>query len=223
MPEIGKYLRRQRHSAARKAFLDILEKKHRVVRSIEPLRFDVKEAGRPALGPASAPVLLILFSDFECPYCGEMSDTLREVVKQYGKSVRLVYRNMPLSSIHPQARQAAAAGLCAAAQGRFWEMHDRMYQDQTRLAEKGLKDTAKQLGLDAGLFAKCLGGKQVAAMIDEDIRAGATAGVDSTPALFINGRFLGGSQPYEQVAEIIDNELDRIRKKEAPGKKPARK
>jgi len=223
LPEIGKYLRRQRRNAAWKAFLEILEKKHRVVRSMEPLRFDVKDAGRPALGPASAPVLLILFSDFECPYCGEMSDTLREVVKKYGKSVRLVFRNMPLPSIHPQALQAAAAGVCAAAQGRFWEMHDRMYRDQTRLAEKDLKDTAKQLGLDAGSFAKCLEGKQVAAGIDEDIRAGATAGVDSTPALFINGRFLGGSRPYEQIAGIIDDELERIKKKETSGKKQTRK
>ena len=136
LPQIGKYLRQQKASLARRAYLDKLEKEHKVTRSLEPLRFNMSAAGRPSRGPASAPVLLVLFSDFECPYCRGMSDTLNEVAENYGKKVRLVFRQMPLPGIHPFAQKAAEASLCAATQGHFWEMHDLMFQDQDNLRHR---------------------------------------------------------------------------------------
>ncbi len=209
IPQVARYLRKQKATLARRTYLEKLEKEHKVVRSLEPLRFDVSAPGRPALGLASAPVSLVLFSDFECPYCREMSDTLKEIVKNYGKNVRLVFRQMPLTSIHPFAQKAAEASLCAASQGRFWEMHDQLFEDQENLSEKDLKERAGKLGLDIAAFNKCLDGKQVAAQVREDVRAGAAAGVDGTPALFVNGRYLNGNRPYDDIAELIDEELSR--------------
>ena len=209
LPQIGKYLRKQKASSARQAFIETLEKEYKVIRSLEPLRFDVSPSQRPAQGPASAPVLLVLFSDFQCPYCEEMSETLREVMKNYAKKVRLVFRQMPLASIHKFAQKAAEASLCADAQGRFWEMHDLLFQDQINLGENDLKAKAAKLGLNTAVFNKCLDGDQFAAQIREDIRAGAAAGADGTPALFVNGRFLNGNRPYEDIAEVIDEELSR--------------
>ena len=207
--EVRKYLQKRKASLARQTYIEKLEKEHKVIRSIEPLRFNVSAAGRPAQGPASAPVSLVLFSDFQCPYCREMSDTLKEIVKSYGNKVRLVFRQLPLTSIHPFAQKAAEASLCAAAQGRFWEMHDLMFQEQEKLGEADLKKKAGQLGLDTAAFDKCLDGDRFAAQVREDIRAGAAGGADGTPALFVNGRFLNGTRPYEDIAEIIDEELSR--------------
>jgi protein-disulfide isomerase len=209
LPQIAKYLRKQKTTLARQTYLEKLEKEHKVVRSLEPLRFSVSAPGRPVKGPASAPVALVLFSDFQCPYCREMSETLKEVAKNYDKKVRLVFRQMPLTSIHPFAQKAAEASLCAAVQGRFWEMHDLLFEDQENLGEKDLKQRAGKLGLDTTAFNKCLDAKRFAEQVREDVRAGAAAGVDGTPALFVNGRYLNGNRPYEDIAELIDEELNK--------------
>jgi protein-disulfide isomerase len=209
LAKIAQYLTKQKRNRVREAYLNKLEEEHKVVRSVEPLRFNVKASGRPALGPASAPVVLVLFSDFQCPYCRGMSETLKEVIKNYGNKVQLVFRQMPLTSIHPLAQKAAEASLCAAVQGRFWEMHDLLFQDQKNIGEDALKKKAGQLGLNQVAFDTCLDGDKSAAQVREDVHAGAAAGVDGTPALFINGRYLNGNRPYEDIAEIIDEELSR--------------
>ena len=116
---------------------------------------------------------------------------------------------MPLTSIHKFAQKAAEASLCADAQGRFWEMHDLLFQDQKNLDEKDLKTRAAKLGLNTATFNKCLDGEQFTARIREDIHAGAAAGTDGTPALYVNGRFFNGNRPYEEIAGIIDEELNR--------------
>jgi predicted DsbA family dithiol-disulfide isomerase len=206
-PQIIGYLKKQKEAGARQAFLKRLEKEHQVVRSFPPLRFDVGDAGRPALGPRSAPVTLILFSDFQCPYCKTSSETLKEITKRYGGKVRLVFRQFPLPSIHRFAQKAAEASLCAADQGRFWEMHDLLFQTQDRLKEDDLKEKANKLGLDKAAFDSCLDSSRRRDRVREDIRAGASAGMEGTPALFINGRFLSGSRPFDEIAAIIDEEL----------------
>jgi predicted DsbA family dithiol-disulfide isomerase len=205
--QIGQYLKQQREKDAREAFLERLEDEHNVVRSFEPLRFDVNASGRPSLGPPSAPVVLVEFSDFQCPYCKSSSATLKEVLKQYGDKVRLVFRQFPLSNIHPNAQRAAEASLCASAQNHFWEMHDLLFRSQNSLKEEDLKNKADQLGLDSKAFNACLASTRYGALVHEDIRAGSAAGVDGTPALFINGRFLNGARPYEEIAAVIDEEL----------------
>jgi protein-disulfide isomerase len=206
-PSISRYLKQEAESNIREVFVKSLEKEHQVKRFLEPLRYNVKVAGRPTLGPASAPVLLVLFSDFQCPYCKKFSETLKEVRKNYGDKVQLVFRQFPLTEIHPYAQQSAEASLCAQAQGHFWEMHDLLFEDQSHLQNADLKNRAGKLGLDASTFSTCLDSAHYGNQIKEDVRAGSTAGVEGTPALFINGRFLDGSRSYEEVAGIIDEEL----------------
>jgi predicted DsbA family dithiol-disulfide isomerase len=207
LPQISRYLKRVQEKNLKEAFLARLEKEHNVVRLLEPLRFNVSASGRPSIGSASAPVILVEFSDFQCPYCKRFSSTIKEVLKQYRNQVQLVFRQFPLTNIHPNAQRAAEASLCANVQGRFWEMHDLLFADQANLKDEDLKNRASKLGLDIAAFDACMDSERYSAQIEEDMRAAAAAGVDGTPALFINGRFLYGSRPFEDVAEIINQEL----------------
>lgn len=209
LPQITQYLKNQREGAARRALIKKLEKEHKVIRSFEPLRFDVESKISPSLGPKSAPVVLVVFSDFQCPYCRGLSTTLKQVLKQYGDKVRLVYRQFPLTSIHPFAQGAAEASLCAGAQGHFWEMHDLLFQDQKSLDIKDLKSKAEKLSLDTTAFNACIDTNRFASQVREDLHAAAGAGADGAPALYINGRYLNGNRPFDQIAAIIDDELQR--------------
>jgi predicted DsbA family dithiol-disulfide isomerase len=206
-PDIRRYLKQREESKLREEFIDKLEKEHQVVRLLEPLRYNVNISERPTSGPVSAPVLLVLFSDFQCPYCKMFSGTIKQVQKQYGDKVHLVFRQFPLSEIHPNAKNAAEASLCAWAQGKFWEMHDLLFQDQNNLRAESLRDRADKIGLDVAAFNTCMDSGRYGSQIYEDLHAGAAVGVEGTPALFINGRFIYGAQPYENVVEIIDEEL----------------
>ncbi len=205
--QIGNFLKEQRAGNAREAFLKKLEKQHQVTRSLEPLRSDVDATGRPSVGPAKAPIVLVLFLDYQCPYCKGFEPTIKEVLKRYGDKVRLVYRQFPLTSIHPYAQRAAEAVLCAAAQNHFSEMHASLIQNQSSLQEENIRGRASKLGLDANAFNTCLSTARYGAMIHEDLRAAAIAGVEGTPTLYINGRYVNGVRPYEEVAAIIDEEL----------------
>lgn len=204
--QLRQFLRDRSERRIREAFLDQLEKEHKVVREIESVRFDVKADGYPSMGPKSAPVTLVLFSDFQCPYCRDLGDTLKEIVKDYDGKVRLVFRQFPLK-IHANAERAAEASLCADDQKRFWEMHDRLFENQGALTEENILTQAQQLELDIEKFKTCLTDSSHKADIKADLRAGAAAGIDSTPTLFINGLYMSGGQPYEAIAAVIDQEL----------------
>ena len=150
---------------------------------------------------------IVEFSDFECPYCQAMLGTIRNIQEAYGEKVRLVYRQFPLTSIHPNAQKAAEASLCANDQGRFWEMHDLMFEDQSGLSVEALTKKAESLELDDATFEKCLTSNQYTEQVRQDVMAGTVVGVTGTPAVFINGRPLVGNVPYDQLVEIIDDEL----------------
>jgi len=206
--QIGKYLKRQRESDARDELLRKLEKEHTIVRSLEPLRFNIAEAAdRPSQGLKSAPVVLVLFSDFQCPYCKGFIQPIKDIMKNYGTKVRLVFRQFPLTTIHPDAQRAAEASLCANAQNHFWEMHDALFENQNNLKEDNIKAQAKLLGLNTEAFNACLDSSRYKAAVREDVRAGAIAGTDGTPTLFINGIYLNGDRSYEDIAAMIDKEL----------------
>lgn len=207
--QIGNYIKEQKEKTVRAALVSRLEGEHKVTRNIEPFRAVVQPEGRPSLGPSSAPVTLILFSDFQCPYCKSFSATLHEIVRRYGEKVRLVFRQYPLNDIHPDAQRAAEASLCANRQGKFWEMHDLLFEDQENLREESLKAKAGQLGLDQTAFASCLAAGRHAADVIADLRAAASAGVEGTPSVLVNGRYLHGNVPFEQIAAVIDDELKR--------------
>ncbi len=209
-PRIREYLSGQARQTAYLDYVDTLRNKHGVVSFLEPLRIDVSAQGFPAKGPEGAPVTIIEFSDFECPYCSRVVPTLDRVTDEYGDKVRLVFRQFPLHQIHPNAQKAAEASLCANDQDRFWEMHDTMFQEQKALGLDQLKQKAVRLELDADVFNECLDSGKYASMVHADVAAGRAVGVTGTPAIFVNGRFLSGAQPFEEIARLIDDELDRL-------------
>ena len=163
----------------------------------------------PAEGPASAPVTLVEFSDFQCPFCQRVMPTLKQIQQKYGDKVRIVWKDFPLTQIHPQAFDAAVAGNCAREQGKFWELHDRMFPNQQALQPEFLKRYAADAGLDAAKFNACLDSSKYQQKVQDAIDAGTKLGVSSTPTVFINGRVVSGAQPFEVFASVIDEELAR--------------
>jgi protein-disulfide isomerase len=200
------YLLQQRTLAARQQYLDGLRLKTTVRVTLEPVRQLIAKVNRPAKGPATAPVEIIEFSDFQCPFCLNAFPTVNQVVATYGDRVRVVYRHYPLP-IHPRARPAAEASQCADEQGKFWAFHDRLFGDQARLSDADFKQHAAELGLDTGQFNSCFDSQKYRADVEADIEAGNEAGVSGTPAFYINGRMLSGAQPFEAFKRIIDEEL----------------
>jgi len=152
-----------------------------------PERTEIATAGFPARGPATAPVTIVEFSDFECPFCGRYSrDTYAQIQREYvdtGK-VRYVFRHLPLENLHPQAFGAAVAGECARAQGKFWEMHDRMFANQRALTPPGLIKSAEAIGLDAAAFQQCVAGDAAKKKVRQDIADAEALGSNATPAFF---------------------------------------
>jgi len=205
---IRSLLVQERTAAARRAYVDRLRASTAVAISLDPPRVAVSDGGRPSKGPTKAPVQIIEFSDFECPFCFRVNPTVAQVLSTYGDRIRLVYRHLPLPN-HPNARPAAEAAACANEQGKFWEYHDRLFADQSKLAAADLKKHAADLGLDAGKFNACVETRRFQKDVDADMDAAQLLGVSGTPHFFINGRPLSGAQPLESFKEIIDEELAR--------------
>jgi protein-disulfide isomerase len=134
---------------------------------------------------------------------------VKKVEQTYGDRVRVVFRDFPLSSIHPRASAAAVAARCAHDQGRFWEYHDRLFANSTRLEDRDLTQYATDLGLDATRFASCTQDARAKAVVAGNLRSGESLGVSATPAFFINGRFMPGAQPFEAFQRVIDDELQK--------------
>jgi len=212
-PALRRYLEDQERAAAYRALVAELKTAGaRVEYVLDAPRYDVAVAADdPALGSASAPVTLVEFSDFQCPFCARVRPTLMRVKEAYGDRVRIVWKDFPLTSIHPQAFKAAEAGQCAREQGKFWEYHDRMFANQQALQPEFLKKYAADAGLAAAAFNTCLDSARHAERVKSQIGEGTGLGVSSTPSVFINGRMLSGAQPYEAFASIIDDELARAR------------
>ena len=209
LPQVKQFMVGRSKSRYYDALITRLKKQYGFKSYLEPLRQKIETAGFPSKGPATAPVTLIEFSDFECPYCGGLFPTLKQVEKNYSDKLRIVYRQFPLTNIHPHAQKAAEASLCAFDQQRFWEFHDSMFGNQRELSVPDLKQRAVDLKLDTAKFNECLDSGRKVAAIQSDIQAGARAGVTGTPAIFINGRMLSGNQPYSEIQGLIEDELQR--------------
>ena len=161
------------------------------------------------LGDPDAKVTIVEFSDFECPFCGRFyTQTLPQLKEEYfdtGK-VKLVYRDFPLS-FHPQAQPAAEAAECANEQDKFWEFHDKIFDNQSSMSTTNYKQWAADLGLDTEQFNSCLDDGKYRAEVQADFSAGQAAGVSGTPTFFINGQKIVGAQPFSVFKQIIDAEL----------------
>jgi diadenylate cyclase len=157
-----------------------------------------------ARGPKDAPVTLLKYGDYECPYCGEAHPVLKELQERVGQQVRFVFRHFPLDSAHPRARRAAQAAEAAASQGRFWEMHDLLYERQGELGEEDLMGYAAELGLDLRRFEEDLANDHHAWRIEEDRLGGDRAGVRGTPTLFVNGVRYTGTLDLDRLLIAVE-------------------
>jgi len=160
-------------------------------------------------GDPDAPVTIIEWSDFECPFCARFyDDTLGLIDEQYIKTgkVKLIYRDFPLS-FHPNAQKAAEAAECAGEQGKYWEMHDKLFESGVAGGVSVFKTYAQQLGLDTGKFNSCLDSGAMAAEVQKDMADGAAAGIQGTPGFLVNGKLVSGAQPFGVFKQVIDAEL----------------
>jgi protein-disulfide isomerase len=155
------------------------------------------------LGPETAAVTLVEYGDYECPYCGRAYDVLKQLLKQTGDEVRLVFRNFPLTQIHPHAQRAAEAAEAAAAQGKFWEMHDMLYENQEALEDEDLLNYADRLGLNLERFQMALDHGDSTRRIQEDFLSGVRSGVNGTPTFFINGLRHDGSWDLDSLKDAV--------------------
>jgi protein-disulfide isomerase len=157
-------------------------------------------------GPVDAPIMLLEYGDYECPYCGAAHPVVKEIQKRLGKRLCFAFRNFPLINSHPHAERAAEAAEAAAAQGRFWEMHDLLYENQEALEDEDLARYASALGLDARrLMNEVRAGAQMD-RIREDFRSGARHDVNGTPSFFINGLRYDGMADVEGLLEALTEE-----------------
>ncbi len=149
----------------------------------------------PSLGNPNAPITIVAFEDFECPYSGQSYPIIRELMLKYPDDIYFVYRDFPVTTTHPNAANAALASECAEDQNRFWEYHDKLYQNQSDLSESALFSYAQQVGLDATIFKNCYNTKKHAAEIQADVDDAVAAGVRGTPTWFVNGQKIEGVLP----------------------------
>ena len=206
--QLRAYLEQQATAKAQQTYYDGLRRKFAVKVLLPPMRERVDPVG-PARGPANAPVTIVEFSDFECPFCGRFEPELQRLSKAYPTQVRLIYRNFPLTSLHPDALHAAEAGVCADRQGKFWPMHDLMFAEQNALGIPALKQKAQRIGLDVKRFDKCLDSGAALQAIKKDEDAAEKLGLSGTPSTFIDGRFLNGAVTYAELTAIVNDELAR--------------
>jgi protein-disulfide isomerase len=174
---------------------------------LQPPKFDIVLGKAPIIGPKDAPVTIVEFADFECPYCRQTEPNLEKVRDQFPAKLRIVYKNFPLP-MHSHAQKAAEAGLCAAEQGKFWPYHDKlMSETPPKLEVPQLKALAGSLHLDTARFDQCLDSGREAATVDQDVAQGKSLGVNGTPSFFINGHFLSGAVQYNTLRDMVDEQL----------------
>lgn len=210
-PQIQAFLDGRKAEERRAAFVESLRAVARVDVTLPAptvFRATLDVEGAPIRGAESAPVTIVEFSDFHCPFCRSVQPTLTELLKRYEGKVRLVYKHLPLDSLHPQARRVSQASWCAGAQGKFWEFHDAVYASgSSDASDPAMSAIASQVGLNGGTFATCMAGAESAAVIDRDVKQGEALGLTGTPGFFINGRELTGAQPLDAFVRVIEEEL----------------
>jgi len=199
-------LEHQNARESREAFMAKLRAESGVKIALQAPHVNIASAGHPWAGGKEAPVTVVEFSDFQCPYCRAAEPSIKQLQAKYGDKIKLVYLDFPLG-FHEHAMDAARAAQCAAAENKFWQYHDALFVDQTKLAPADLKATAAKIGLNSTQFDACYD----KGTPDEAIRStqaqGQSLGVTGTPTFFINGREITGAQPLDKFTAIIDEEL----------------
>ncbi len=212
--QIAEYLRQQRVAEGKSDYINSLRAKAKITTYLEapPIRrVEVLIKDAPSKGDVRAPVKIVKFEDFECPFCKAVQPTLAELVKKYDGKVRIFHKDLPLNEIHPKAELAAEAARCAGDQGKYWQYHDTLYKNSPKLSPTDLKAYAKEIGLNSESFDQCLASGKHSSGVQQDLNEGAQLGLTGTPAFFINGREISGAQPLEVFSAIVDEELARAK------------
>lgn len=189
------------------AVLADLKKREAMNEPLPPEKAEEMATGDvPSFGPKDAKVTIVEFSDFQCPYCSRAAEVAEKVREKYGDEVRFVFRQYPLP-MHPQARDAAKASLAANEQGKFWEYHDKLFENQKSLDPESLQKYAKELGLDEDKFQKALDSEEHAEQVETDMKLGQEVNVSGTPTMFLNGERVPNPTDFKMVSEMIDKKL----------------
>ncbi len=206
--QLKESLKQTKAQPLRQDYLKTLRADSKVVVLLSAPRVEVAYDPARLRGNPKAPVMIVEFSDYQCPYCHQVEPTVTQVLAKYGDKVSLSYRDFPLTQIHSQAQIAAVASRCALEQGKFWEYHDQLFT-ASKLEKDALIEYARNLKLDDKQFGSCLTGEKYKADIDKDLQEGKQAGISGTPGFFINGVMLSGAQGQDAFARVIDEELAR--------------
>jgi protein-disulfide isomerase len=169
-------------------------------------RYTVKTEGAPLRGATSGKVTIVEFSDFQCPFCSRVAPTLAQLLTEYPDQLRIAYKHLPLD-FHTKSPAAHAAAEAAHRQGKFWEMHDRIFKNQTEMSEEKYAQYAAEIGLDVQQFNRDRASDDVKRRIEADKSEASALGISGTPAFLINGRYVSGAQPIGQFKTLIEEEL----------------
>jgi protein-disulfide isomerase len=206
-PQLQQNLKRAKIQIARQEYSAHLREQAKIAVLLSPPRVQVTFDPKRVKGNPKARVVIVEFSDFQCPYCGQVEATLKSVLAKHEGTVALAFRDMPISQIHPFAQGAAEAARCAGEQGKFWEYHDLLFADQGALDRSGLIAKAAKLQLDPQQFETCISSEKYKSQVQQDNQEGMRAGVSGTPGFFINGVFISGAQPEAAFDKIIEEQL----------------
>jgi protein-disulfide isomerase len=207
-------LQNQKLAAQRDTFLRSLRSQAAVAIHLKapPLfRAEVSTDGGPFKGTEAAPVTIVEFSDFHCPFCKRVLPTLAQIESQYGDKVKLVFRDYPIDQLHPGARKAHEAARCANEQGKFWAYHNVLFANAPKASPEQLKAYAQEVELDVAALEQCFSSGKYQTAVKKDIEEGTRAGVPGTLAFFINGRLVSGAQPLAAFVGVVEDELARAR------------
>jgi protein-disulfide isomerase len=207
-PHIIDTVHQLRTKKARDAYIAELRGEYAVVVELNQPSAHVDVGDAPRLGSESAPVQIIEFADYECPYCQQVNADLTRLREQFGNSVSVTYKDFPLP-MHPLAARAAEAARCAGAQGKFWEFHDSLFETK-RLQLSDLKEQARKLKLDTARFDQCLDSGEQAAAVKKDSKEGQRLGLQGTPSFFINGHFMSGAIGFMKLRDTVMQELGAV-------------
>lgn len=214
--QIRQLLKQNRQQQIQQGYLQSLRERTDISVHLVAPRIEVSPDPNRMRGRADAPVSIVEFSDFQCPYCQKAYPTVQAVLAKYGDQVNLSYRDFPLRNIHPKAQSAAHASRCAGEQGKFWEYHDSLFELPNQLGDEELALHAATVGMDTEKFKACLDSDRYDDSIEQDVQAGMRAGVTGTPAFFINGILVSGAQPASVFEKTIESELAAHKQRSAP-------
>jgi len=203
--KIRQHIHDARVAKLKTAYLKTLRSQARIMVELAPPEASVSIAGAPLLGPKNAPVVLVEFADYQCPYCQKVNPDLEKLQKEFGDKLAIAFKDFPLPA-HPFAEKAAEAARCAGEQGKFWEFHNKLFEDK-KLEPADLKQEATALQLNTTKFDACLDSGAEAAVVQKDAGEGKALGLAGTPSFFANGHFFSGAMIYDALRDMVAQQL----------------